>query len=395
MSVHRPPFRALFVPLLASLLCAAAANGQENVGAQKAKAGAGTLGGFDLNLTLWESSGLEFAPEAYSNQLSLIIEPRFNLGRRWFRGRWAEPLAVSARLLVGGELAGNDPGYRGSDFASPTLLRDAPEQVAIAQVQSTAATPYGQIDGAERRALLGDLWLSVTHGLLFTIPRLKIDVTGGTRVVLPTSRESRVAGLHAAPSLSLSARRAIWRLHFEYGFRAIKYLYATTTAPIGPYPGNSSVFVNGQPVEPYRPASSGVLNPDWGFVNFISLGIDLPKGFSMEAAYFLFNVLAHSPGACAVDGLPGADVCRDGAALGDLRRPAWRDSQWFLLEVDYAATSWLTLGLGLSTFQSTRLPNGELANPFLRVNRDNHSTVYLSIALNAESFATAARNRKK
>ena len=57
------------------------------------------------------------------------------------------------------------------------------------------------------------------------------------------------------------------------------------------------------------------------------------------------------------------------------------------------ATSFFTVGLGLSTFQPLRQPDGTLANPFLRFNRDNHSSVYLSLALNAESLASAIKKR--
>jgi hypothetical protein len=84
------------------------------------------LRGADLRLTIWETSGVTTAPEAYENQLWFIFEPRFDIGRQFLRGRWAEPLAVTGRMLLSTELAGSDPQYRGSQFASPALLRDAP-----------------------------------------------------------------------------------------------------------------------------------------------------------------------------------------------------------------------------------------------------------------------------
>ena len=389
-----PPSALRFALLLG--LLASPAMAQENVGAQKGKGQAATLAGFDLNFTLWESSGLDFSPEAYSNQLTLVFEPRYNLGKRLFAGRWAEPLSLSLRLLLTWELAGNDPGFRESSFASPTLLREVPEQVAIAQVQDPAATPYGRVDGAERRLYVSDLWVSLVHGRLATIAKLGVEVGTSLRVVLPTSRESRTGGLHAAPSLALFLHRKLRRFSLDYSFRTVKYFYSSTTAPIGGGPPGP-VLVGGREIEPYRPLHSGIATPEWGFVNGFTVGVELPKGFSLDLNYFLFNVLTYSPGGCAYQspGLPTIDLCGEGDRLGQLNRPGQRDSQWFLAELDWATTDWLTLGLGISTFQSVRLANGDLANPLFRVNRDNHTTLYLSLALNAEGFATALRRPKK
>ena len=126
----------------------------------------------------------------------------------------------------------------------------------------------------------------------------------------------------------------------------------------------------GQLVEPWRPPTTGRANPNYGFVHFLSLGIDLPRGFSIEADWFLFNVFAHALPGCSVDGVPAADLCADGAALGDARNPAQRDSEWFLLEADWKPVSWGTIGVGLSTFQPVRHPDGGIANPFGARQRD-------------------------
>lgn len=367
------------------LLAAPAARAQENVGAAKGRAGAGTLGGFDTNLTLWESSGVVTAPEAYSNTLSLIVEPRFAVGMRWLRGTWAEPLAVSARILLAAELAGNDPGYRTPYFDSPALLAGAPEQVPLVE-----ATPR-VVSGARRRLWYSDLWLNVSLPGVVTIPRVDVSVSANARVVLPTSLESRCSGLVAAPSLYAAFARKIWRLNFEYGLRAAKFFYRSSTADLCPIDG--VIDVNGAAVAPDRLAHSGVLNPAWSFVHAFSVGVALPRDFSIDISYFLFNTLVMRPSAYAnPDGVP-TDVDGDGAALGDLRRPGQRDSQWFILEVDWHPTSFFTAGVGISTFQPLRLPDGAIASPFFRADRDNHTSIYLSLAVSAESLASAIKNR--
>jgi len=351
------------------------------------------LRGFDLDVTLWSVSGIQGAEESYENQLSLYLQPAFNLGKQFFRGRWAEPISIRARLLVEGELAGNSASFRGSGFASPGLLREVPEQVAIAQSNGASATPFGRVEGPRRRVAISDLWLSVQHDRVVTIPKLGIDVAVGARVVLPTSLESRIAGLYVAPSLNLGLTRRVWWLTFNYGLRATKYFYATKVNPIGAIDGGT-VLVNGQPVTPDTLGSTGILNPEWSVVNSFSAVLSLPKGFSFELDYFLFNTFTYQLDQCRVAGVPTADVCADGLALGDVRRPGPRDSQWFLAELGYQPVSYLTLGLGLSTFGPVRKPDGSIANPFVRVSRDNLTTVYLALSINAEALANAARKRR-
>ena len=200
---------------------------------------------------------------------------------------------MSSRLLVEWELTGNDASFRGPSFASPTLLRDSPEQVAIAEANAQGkVADSGVVTGSGRRATVSDLWLGLSHNKLVTIPKLGIDVGLAARVVMPTSQESRNTGFQAAPSLTLLLNRKLWRFDFGYGFRAAKYFYAEKVASIGKLDG--TVSVNGQNVTPLSFDSSGTLTPNFGFVNFFTVGLELPKGFSLEADYFLFNVFANS-----------------------------------------------------------------------------------------------------
>ena len=354
------------------------------------------LRGFDLNVTMWETSGLVFTREAYENQLTWYFEPVLKIGQQWFQGRWAEPLVLSGRLLVSTELAGNDATYRGATFSTPAILRDAPEQTAIArtsQLAANASSATGSIDGPSRQAWVSDLWLSLVHGRVVTIPRVGIDVSVGARVVLPTSRESRNEGLYAAPSLYLGLSRKIWRFTLDYGLRGVKYFYSSRVAPIVPREG--TILVNGQEVTPYRPATTGVATPNWGLVNGLSLSLELPRGVTVSAYYFVFNVFAHALETCAVPDVPTANVCTDGALVGDARSRAQRDSQWFLLDVEWQVRPWISLSAGLSTFGPVRRPNGDLANPFVRVTNENYSTVFVAVGLNAEEIARAVRRRMK
>ena len=65
------------------------------------------------------------------------------------------------------------------------------------------------------------------------------------------------------------------------------------------------------------------------------------------------------------------------------------DSQAFWLEAGWKMNAWGSLGLGLSTMRPVRTPDGHLANPFWWATRDNYSSVYLSLYVNAEALASA------
>jgi len=65
------------------------------------------------------------------------------------------------------------------------------------------------------------------------------------------------------------------------------------------------------------------------------------------------------------------------------------------LEVDWRPFSWGTVGVGISTFQPIRRPDGTLANPFVRYSRDNYTTVFLSLSVSAEAVAEALRRDRR
>lgn len=374
--------------VLAGLTLWSAAALANELTAEEAAPKTQTLKGFDLDVTLTESSGVVFASEAYENVLAVTLDPRFYLGKQLFKGGWAEPLSLSANLTVDGELAGNSGGYRGFSFASPALRRDAPETILFAQAAGDAtATPPDSVDGTARRAVVSDLRLGLSHEKVLTIPVVGVEVAASARVVLPTSSYSRNIGLRAAPSLSAGLHRTLGRFELRWDLRGTYFFVSSTTAPVvGP---SGTVIVGGLDVTPDRFASTGSPNSSHALVNTVSVAVELPANFSLAAEYSLSNLWKQPLGACTVDGVPTADVCRDGPALGMVQSLGQTDSQSFWLEAGWKMNAWGSLGLGLSTMRPVRAPNGLIANPFLQVNRDNYSSIYLSLYVNAEALASA------
>src|SRR5438270_3080588 len=84
------------------------------------------LKGFDLALTIFNSSGVYFGAEGYTNSFTLWLEPSYAIGERFFKGRWLEKLKLGGRFPVEAEVVGNDARFRGTGFGSSALL-NAPE----------------------------------------------------------------------------------------------------------------------------------------------------------------------------------------------------------------------------------------------------------------------------
>ncbi len=362
------------------------------------------LRGFDLELSIISSSGVYFGAEAYTNTLSFAFEPSFAIGRRFFEGRWLSPLLLSAHVPVEIELTGSDPRFRGRGFGSPTLI-DTPEQAPIAQAQ---VPPSGQISGAVRDpVLLGDTWLGLTHGKLFVIPKALITFGTGLRAVLPTSAASRNAGLITAASVGVFADRYFGPLNVGYSVRPTKYFFTRSAPAIRPL--SDTVLVNGREEPVYRPVSTGAFNPDWGLVHGLNASLELPRQLSLNASYLLLHVAPLRPGTCEVEGTPGANTCVDGPKVGATNPGALHHDQWFTFEADWKPKL-LTVALGVSTYrpvmQTTSQPRQSadgcasttsceaitarsVAQPFLSFDRNNYTTLYLSITASAEQLAQA------
>ncbi len=351
----------------------------------EARGGGGELhfGGFDFGLTTFFSSGLYFAPEAYTGSLTFWLEPSWSFGRRFLKGTWFEPMLVAVRLPVELELAGNDARFRSTEFATPALFGGLPEESLL------QAPGFGLVDGLARRpVILGDTWINLIHGKLFTIPKLGISVASSLRWALPTSVTSRNSGFVSSLSIGFIADKTFGPLHLTYVFRPAKYFYERTTSAIRGT--QDTVVVNGRTESTWRPSSTGVANPNFGFINGLSASVELPKGFSLSASYFLFNIMPFANGPCVVPGVPQA-MCAEQPRFGGSN---WRNDHWFLASVDWSRGP-VSLSLGLSTYRPITETNGAVSQPFLELNRSNASTVYLSFSTSAEQLVDAFTEEKK
>lgn len=339
------------------------------------------LNGFDLLLTLYDSSGVFFGAEGYTNSLTLQLDPSYALGRRHFGGTWAEGLTLSARLPVEVEITGSDPRFRGTSFASPGLL-SSPEQLPIVQ-------PGNQIDGAFRRAaILGDAWLNATHESAGRIPVVDVDVSAGFRATVPTSIPSRNQGLVSAVSVGAWIDRTFGRATVSYALRPTKYIFSRPVGTIAPL--EDSVLVNGREEPVFRPQSTALPNPNWAVIHGPAIAVTLPARFSLFFQYLLFHVAPLTPNSCLVEGVPTANVCADGALVGDARPGAMRVEHWLYGAVNWEH-GWITTSLGLSTYRPLRHLDGTLSQPFFVSDRNNFTTLSLSVSVSTAALAEAMK----
>lgn len=384
---------------MTALLCAALANAQapesgattpvsagttpvptvSAVGAEPKSEGKLHFSGLDLGLAVADNSGLYFHRESYYNVLSVELEPSFALGRvAAGKDSWWAELALSARLTLDFELSSSEPGFRGTTFTRSQLF-NAPEGIALAQAGA------GTADGLARRPVrASDLQLQLSHGKLFIIPGLGVEVGGSVRAVAPVSTSSRNLGLITAPSAALSLGRSFGPLEAGYDFRFTKYFYARTAPKVV---GETDTFwLNGKQETTWRPDSTGVPNPDYGFIHGVSLALHLPKGFGLSASYLLFLTRPHPTQGCGVPGVPTANLCLDGVEVGAVDKAPWRMEQAFSASVDYDPGP-VALSLGLATMRPWRQADGKVAQPFVFINAYNYTTVSLSLSTSPETLA--------
>ncbi len=340
------------------------------------------FGGFDFGFTSYLSSGVFFAPESYTLTMTFWLEPSWRFGAVFFKDTWFEGLSLAARLPVELELTGSDGRFRGTAYTSATFFNS---QEGLAQLAPQA----GLVDGpAHTPVILGDLWLSLIQGKTLTIPGVGISLANSLRLALPTSQGSRNAGYVAGLSLGFIFDKSLGPVHLTYVFRPAKYFYARA---VPERTGSvDTAVINGRTETLWRPPSTGVANPSFGFINGLSASVELPLGFSISSSYFLFNIMPFPLGECAVQGVPQA-TCAEQPAFGGSQ---WRNDHWFLASVDWTKGP-VSLSLGLSTYRPINQPDGKLAQPFFESSRNNSTTVYLSFSTSAEQLVDSLAPREK
>lgn len=328
------------------------------------------LKGFDLSLTVFNSSGVYFREGSYQNSLTFWFEPSYAFGRRFFKNTWFEHLSVNLRIPMEVRLGDASSEYGGTTYA--------PQQNDAAPVFNPDVASLRPGGPTANRFLLRDIFVQLAHTHLFTIPVLRIDVMSSIRFGLPTSTLSQTQGFITSigPGL-IFERRFFDRLSLGYMVRPTKFFFSRTHGGIRAFDSTST---------DWRPTSTGVANADFMILNGVWAALDIAGGFGVSANYFTFNTKPFANnGGCNPTDIYAVDLCADGAALGNIQGQ-WRNDHWFLASLDYHRSFW-SLSLGISTYRPMLSDSGRPSQPFFDSSGNNFTSIYLSFSASAEGLA--------
>jgi hypothetical protein len=353
------------------------------------------LFGFGGNISVYDSTGITGPAESYSNQLSFFFSPTWHIGKALLKDTWFNKMSMGARLVVSGELSGNDPSFRGQLYSSTSLFTPGagglPDDLNPGFNGVVRGAPANQINGTERIWTVSDLWYNVDLPSVYKIPVLGVGISANLRAVIPTSQLSRNNGLLFGLSPSLSLSRAWFKGKFSVAYiaRFTKFWFDSAYPKYNAI--SDTVNVNGRQETTYQPSTTGAVNREWSVWNALNVNYNPTDKLSISALFLLIHTFGYPNSTnCTVPGVPTANLCTDGQAVGDVVGPGQRvqvDSSWFQFSVGYDVLPWLNLGVGLSTFQNVRNNGLGFANPFLRTTPTvNATTIYAGPSINFETL---------
>jgi hypothetical protein len=400
--------------LLAAALLVAAAR---PAAAQLANALTGTttaasedtaLGGFDTELTLSDSSGLNTVGENYRNELSLYFEPRWAAGKKLFQGQGVlGKLSLSGRFVLTRALSGtSDESFGGSASSGPLTpcsdIIPSANGGVIDPSQVRRCNPAAN----DRRIDYSDVWLTAGLPRFATIPRTAIDVSSSLRLALPTSMQSRYQSLRFALTGTGGLSRAFMdgklRLSYTLGFTKNFHAYSTpgvapgASGPAGDVGGNPSGGLSGTGIsnlyaDPTRVGQGGY-NTSFSFANSVSAHYEFSERWSGDLLYLWTDGFSYGhPCMLEVGGLT-VDSCLTGATVAgasdsSVTARGHKRGQVFWATASYNFRPWLNFSLAWVTWAPRERPDTSYRQPFVSVDYNSFTSVMLSATTSLEELA--------
>jgi hypothetical protein len=366
------------------------------------------MGGFDIDLTLSDSSGLNAVGENYRNELSMYFEPRFALGKRLFRDSkvWSK-LSVAGRFVLTRALTGtSDEGFGSTVNQGPLVPCSHPTPSADGGIIDPNQVARCDVQPNSRRFDYSDVWLNVGLPRFARIPRADIDLSTSVRFVIPTSAESQFATLRLGVSGSLGLSRAFLhdKLRIGYNFGASKNFHAYSTAGISTGRNgaaaeegtNSSSPISGTGLsnfyaDPTR-AATGTFGTSYSFSNGLSAHYTVSPKWDADLLYLWTDGFSY-PHRCDY-GLPAVDVntCSTGAAVAgssgtSIDSVGHRRAQVLWATVNYNFRPWMQFSLAWVNWAPREKPDSSYRQPFYSTDYNAFSSVILSASTSLEEVA--------
>jgi hypothetical protein len=404
------PRAAVGAALLAGVLCARPAQAQltNALTGTAATSDDTIMGGFDIDLTLSDSSGLNAVGENYRNELSMYFEPRFALGKRLFRDSkvWSK-LSLSGRFVLTRALTGtSDEGFGSSVNAGPLVPCSHPTPSADGGIIDPNQVARCHPQANSRRFDYSDVWLNIGLPRFARIPRVDVDVSTSLRFVLPASAESRFSTLRLGMSGSLGFSKAFLhdKLRIGYNFGASKNFHRYSTPVIdtdasgvaAEQGGNSGSPISGSGLsnfyaDPSR-AATGVFATSYSFSNGLSAHYTVSSKWDADLLYLWTDGFTY-PHSCGYD-LPvgSVDTCRTGGVVAgnsgtSIDSVGHRRAQVLWATVNYNFRPWMQFSLAWVNWAPREKPDSSYRQPFYSADYNAFSSVILSATTSLEEVA--------
>jgi hypothetical protein len=239
--------------------------------------------------------------------------------------------------------------------------------------------------------LWGDIWLDAVSPKLYKDKLTGIDVSPSFRFVLPASKASQARSLYVGLSPGVGLHRSFKLPHkmaidLSYAFMYQKNLnhYSTVqfdsptiSSCAGAFGGDCGMFLH-----------SGARNPSHAFMNIFLVDWEITKKLRASQMIALFNYLLYdtTPGTVELAGGPTVTVGTDPAYDINMRAAIW-----WLTEVDYDVHRWVTLGLGLSTFNPQLTDDSHYRYPFF----NRFTELMISATFNLDQIVASVDHRMR
>jgi hypothetical protein len=396
----------------ATTSASASATGQVDTGAAESR-----MHGFDLSLSISDSTGLNAVGQNYRNELGLSIEPRWSVGKVYLKDKGVlSKLTLTGRFVLNRAFAGT------SDEGFGTEVNDGPNGGCSNLVPSENGgvidprqVQYCNPKANSRRTDYSDISLGASLPKVATIPRIKVDVSPGLRLGIPISKQSRFSSLRLGTGASVAFGRTFLgdklRAGYSFGFTKNFHKYSTagldadstggTAAEAGgnPYSPVSGVGTSNLYATPDRVGMTG-FNTSFSFSNSISASYKINDSWSVDGLYMWTDGFSYGH-TCeiTVEGVTqntcdrGMDVAA--ASGSDTTSRGHRKGQVLWLTASYDWRPWLGFSLAWATWAPRLKPDSSFRQGLISTDYNSFTSVILSASTSLDEVLKAVGHDPK